>query len=162
LFPGNPASKRKGFALAQRAIRAAQALFGQRLELVALWGIAPQHVPRTMNACDAMLMTSWLEGSPNVVKEALACNLPVVSVPVGDVADLLRGLEGYAVCRRDPTAIGQALVHILARARRGDGRSALRRRRLDLDSVALRIIGLYDQILARGRPATRPGPVAKI
>ena len=94
LFPGNPADPRKGLALARQGIKVASRAMRCDLELVPLWGVAPDDVPLYMNACDAMLMTSLLEGSPNVVKEAMACNLPVIGVPVGDVEPLLGGVAG--------------------------------------------------------------------
>ncbi len=40
----------------------------------------------------------------------MACNLPVVSVPVGDVPELLAGVEGCAICPRDAEACGQIVV----------------------------------------------------
>jgi len=63
-----------------------------------------------MNACDMMLMTSLIEGSPNVVKEAMACNRPIISVPVGDVAKMIDGVAGCSVCQRDPQEIGERLA----------------------------------------------------
>jgi teichuronic acid biosynthesis glycosyltransferase TuaC len=78
--------------------------------MVALDGIAHARVPTWMSACDALLLTSRHEGSPNVVKEALACNLPVVAVNVGDVAERLDGVPGCHVCSDDsPTTIAAAL-----------------------------------------------------
>jgi len=47
-----------------------------------------------LNASNVLLLTSLHEGSPTVVKEALACGLPVVSVDVGDVAERIEGIEG--------------------------------------------------------------------
>ena len=55
-----------------------------------------------MNACDALLFVSMYEGSPNIVKEALACNLPIVSVAVGDVAERLEGVAGCTCRSADP------------------------------------------------------------
>src|SRR6185437_7286146 len=82
LFAGDPALARKRYSLA----RAAVDILNQSLptELVVAWGAPHTEIPYFMNACDALVFTSMQEGSPNVVKEALACNLPVVSVPVGD------------------------------------------------------------------------------
>ena len=54
--------------------------------------VAPARVPALMNAADCLLVTSDAEGSPTVVQEALATNLPVVSVDVGDIAERLEGV----------------------------------------------------------------------
>jgi glycosyltransferase involved in cell wall biosynthesis len=149
LFPSSPDIPGKRFALAQAAVAGAAPRVDRPLELVKLWSVSPDKVPLYMNACNAMLMTSFLEGSPNVVKEAMACNLPVVSVPVGDVPELLEGVANCAICPRDPEALASALVDVLASSRRSDGRSAVVRKGLDQESVARRIMGIYEQVLAR-------------
>ncbi len=149
LFPGNPDNPRKGFPLAQAAVQLAAQQSGQSFELVPLRNVLPDQVPLYMNACEAMLLTSQLEGSPNVVKEAMACNLPVVSVPVGDVATLLQGATGYSVQPRDPAKLAAALLHVLALdPAQIDGRAALQRHGLGLEQVAEQIITIYKQVLA--------------
>lgn len=155
LFAGRPDNPRKGFPLAQAAVTSASRRMGEPLELVTLWGIAPDRVPLYMNACQAMLMTSLWEGSPNVVKEAMACNLPVVSVPVGDVAELLAGVEGCALGPRDGEALGTLLAQTLTDGRRSAGRRALERKGLDQESVARRIVKIYEEVLAHRRGSHR-------
>ena len=147
LFPGNPDIPRKGFPLAQAVVTRASKQMSEPLTLVPLKRVAPDQVPLYMNACDAMVMTSFIEGSPNVVKEAVACNLPVVSVPVGDVPELLDGVEGYTICPRDAEALTEALVSTLAGGQRVDGRAALKRKGLDLESVARRLMKIYADVL---------------
>jgi glycosyltransferase involved in cell wall biosynthesis len=149
LFPGSPKTPRKGHPLARATVTAAAAMMDQPIQLVTLDGVPPQDVPLYMNACDVVLLTSLWEGSPNVVKEALACDRPVVSVPVGDVADLLRDVDGSAVCPRVPDQLGAALVGVLRSVRRSDGREALRRRGLDLESVAWQLTDIYATVLDR-------------
>lgn len=149
LFPGDPANPRKGYQLASGTVEIASTALGKTVRLVPLWGVSPAEVSNYMCACDAMLMTSLIEGSPNVVKEAMACNLPVVAVRVGDVAEMLTGVEGYAVCERDPSLLARMLVKTLASGGEAHGRSALLRRGLDLTSVARRVIGVYERVLGR-------------
>jgi glycosyltransferase involved in cell wall biosynthesis len=148
LFPGYPAEPRKGFPLAKAAVAHASARMGEPLELVPLGDVAPDRVALFMNACDVMTLTSYHEGSPNVVKEAMACNLPIVSVPVGDVPERLAGVAGCAICPRDPAALGAALVHVLRDGRRTTGRCALQAAGLDQDTVARKILAIYDDVLA--------------
>lgn len=84
LFVGDPARPEKRYWLAQKTVN----LLVSRIQvelIVASSGPYEQVPLYYMNACDALLLTSSHEGSPNAVKEALACNLPVVSVDVGDV-----------------------------------------------------------------------------
>jgi glycosyltransferase involved in cell wall biosynthesis len=147
LFPGNPAAARKCYPLADAAVKSAQHQLKEAIELVVLWDVSPRHVPLYMNACDAMLMTSFIEGSPNVVKEAMACNLPLVSVPVGDVPELVEGVSGYDVRPRDADEIGAALAGLLLQRPAVHGRQALIRMGLGLDSIARRICGLYESVL---------------
>jgi glycosyltransferase involved in cell wall biosynthesis len=143
LFPGSPDLPRKNFALAQESVRRSSAHLGCPIELVPLRGLAHHQVALYMAASHALLMTSLLEGSPNAVKEAMACNLPVVSVPVGDVPSLLSGVDNSVVCPRDPQAIAHGLADILTGDGRSNGRDALQRKALDAESVARQIIAIY-------------------
>jgi glycosyltransferase involved in cell wall biosynthesis len=147
LFPGNPENPRKGHGLAKAAVEVAKSILRADIELIPLWGVKPDQVALYMNACNAMLMTSQIEGSPNVVKEALACNQCVVGVPVGDVHQLLNGVEGCQATSRDPEEIGLALATILKAGRRSNGREVMQQRGLSLESVAKQIISIYELAL---------------
>src|SRR6266536_834116 len=109
LFVGSPTSSRKRYDLARRAVEIVKR--SGPVKLVLGWAVPHEQIPYFMNACDALVFTSRQEGSPNVVKEALACNLPVVSVAIGDVPERLRDLAGCEVCADDePETIATALI----------------------------------------------------
>jgi glycosyltransferase involved in cell wall biosynthesis len=115
-------------------------------ELVLGWGVPHTKIPLLMNACDALIFTSLQEGSPNAVKEALACNLPVVSVPVGDVAERLRGIAGCELCPDDrPETLAAALERVLQRGARTTSRQTIAH--LDERLIADRVIGVYGRAM---------------
>jgi hypothetical protein len=91
-------------------------------------------------------MTSFQEGSPTVVKEALACNLPIVSVVVGDVVKRLRGVEGCEVCSDDkPETIAASLERVLIWGQRTNGCETVKE--LDEKVLADRMIGVYRSVI---------------
>lgn len=147
LFPSSPNRTGKNYPLAQGAVMQACKHLAEPIELVVLSGLPHERVPLYMNACDALVMTSFSEGSPNVVKEAMGCNLPVVSVPVGDVPELLSGVEGCAIRPWQAEALAEALVSVLKSKPRSNGRDTLLRKRLDLESVAMKIKAVYEEVL---------------
>ena len=149
LFPGNTENPRKGFALAERTISNLKESYGQDVQLLPLWGVPPDQVPTLMTASDFMFMTSLIEGSPNVVKEAMACDLPIVGVDVGDVAELLEDEPSSSVCERDPEQLAAACNKLIVEGSQSQGRQRLFELGLDLPSVARRIQAVYDRALDR-------------
>jgi glycosyltransferase involved in cell wall biosynthesis len=150
LFVGNPAQARKRYDLARGAVELLNATMPA--ELVVAWGVEHDDVPRYMSACDALVFTSMQEGSPNVVKEALACDLPVVSVPIGDVPLRLRGIDGCEVCADDRAeTIAGSLGRVLARGKRIAGRAAVQN--LDERFITSQLIDVYRRVL---RPSAQP------
>lgn len=153
LFVGSPREARKRYKLAQQAVE----LLNKRLpaQLIVAWGVTHDKIPLYMSAANVLVVASMVEGSPNVVKEALACNLPVVSVAVGDVPERLKNVEGTELCEDDrPETIAAALERVLRRGGRVDGRPAVR----DLDEHLLtrRVIDIYRSVLNRnGRARSR-------
>jgi teichuronic acid biosynthesis glycosyltransferase TuaC len=151
LFVGNPEIASKNYALAQEVHRRLEpSRPGLRLRVAA--SVAPEDVPVWMSAADALLFTSRSEGSPNVIKEAMAAELPIVSTPVGDVRERLAGVEGCHVCEADPDALAAALAQALDHGRAPAARRAVEP--LGLDAVARRVVDVYEGVLARsnGRP----------
>ena len=121
LFNASLGPKLKRLDLAQAAYAFASARRPD-LRLVVMRGdVEPNTVPLHMAAADVLLFTSDYEGSPMVIKEALACGLPIVSVDVGDVRERLMGVEPSRLVVRDPAAIGAAVVELLSDGRRSDG-----------------------------------------
>jgi glycosyltransferase involved in cell wall biosynthesis len=99
-----------------------------------------------MNAADCLLATSIHEGSPNIVKEAMACNLPVVSVPCGDVEERLAGVQPGCVAPYDASQLASAIRQVLERGGRSNGRDELLRQGLTARAVAAQLGRLYDRL----------------
>jgi glycosyltransferase involved in cell wall biosynthesis len=143
LWAGEHWRPEKCFALVEQAMARVRAILPDA-ELVVVSNRPHAVVPVYMNACDALVLTSLAEGSPMVIKEAMACNLPIVSVRVGDVVDVIGGTPGCAIADRDPDDIATKLVAALREARRTDGRS-----RIDYlrhEHIARRILEVYAQV----------------
>jgi glycosyltransferase involved in cell wall biosynthesis len=140
LFAADPASPGKRFALAREAAE----IVGRRdptVDLRVVHGRPPSTIPLEMNACDVLVLTSISEGSPMVVKEALACNLPIVSVDVGDVAERIDGVAACRIVPPDAAAAAEAIAEILASGARSNGRRAVEA--LSLPRVAERLVEIY-------------------
>jgi teichuronic acid biosynthesis glycosyltransferase TuaC len=116
---------------------------------VAFHGRPQEEVAVAMSAADVLLLPSFQEGSPNVVKEALAAGLPVVAAPVGDCPERLAGVTPGAVVARQPEAFVAAVEDVLASGVRSNGREKVAD--LEISAVARRILAVYERaILLRG------------
>jgi len=147
LFPYAPSNPVKRFGLAREAVRRTEL---SDVELVALGTVPHKDMPLYMNACDALIMTSLHEGSPNVVKEALACGLPVVSLDVGDVSERITSVEGCRLCPDDhPESIGMALREVLRQRVRVDARTQLAD--ITLNRTTERVVDVYRAAIADWR-----------
>lgn len=140
LFVGNPARTEKRFWLAEKTVVRLEP--DMHAKLVIAHDIPNKDMPLYMNACDALLVTSSTEGSPNAVKEALACNLPIVSTDVGDIRVRIDQIDGCAVCAdSSPESLSEALRRILANPRRINGRAAVMA--FDEKSITQELIAVY-------------------
>lgn len=115
-------------------------------ELLEFKGYTRQQVGILLQAVDVLLITSHTEGSPQVVKEALACGCPVVSVDVGDVRERIDGIEGCWVVTPTKDDIANALKKALAFSGRTNGRKALVASELTNDLVAGKLLGIYNSL----------------
>jgi teichuronic acid biosynthesis glycosyltransferase TuaC len=144
LLPGSFRSPGKRGDLFDAALREARRI-APDLRGVALEGFSRREAALVMNAVDVTLMTSDREGSPLAVKESLACTTPVVSVPVGDVPELITGLPGCAIVPREPTALAKAVLGSLGAERRVELRQ--RAEEFSRGVVAERISNLYKAVV---------------
>jgi glycosyltransferase involved in cell wall biosynthesis len=144
LFPANSGDPCKRPYLAQAAIDTANRS-GLNAELHQLRGVAHEDVPIWLNASDVVLLTSLHEGSPNVIKEALACDVPIVSVDVGDVSERLSGAEGCHIALPDSCDLGAKLCLVRSRKGRIAGREKVQH--LSLEHTCLNLRDFYLQVL---------------
>ena len=131
------------------SLRATEDMAKQSLILQELRGFTRAEVTRWMCAANCLLMTSKTEGSPQVVKEAMACGCPIVSVDVGDVAERTSGIEGcYVVPTREPKDIAEALLKAIQFEGKTNGRERIIAMGLSNEQVAKRLESIYENLLA--------------
>jgi glycosyltransferase involved in cell wall biosynthesis len=139
----DPAAERKRLWLARVACAEAERRIGPiRLEVAC--DVQPDAMPNLMAAADCLLLTSSVEGSPNVVKEAVSCGLPVISTDVGDVREVLSRVQPSWVCAAQPEALAAALVQCLSTRQRSNGWQASAW--LGEGQVANRLLAVYGSL----------------
>ena len=117
------------------------------VRLIELKNYSRSQVALLMNAADVALMTSFTEGSPQFIKEAMACNCPVVSVPVGDVPMVMEGVEGCFIADYDAVAIAEKLNMAFRFGKRTEGRKRILELGWSNEKVAEKLLNLYSEIL---------------
>lgn len=132
----------KNYPLAKAAID-----YLKNVELVEFIGYTRQKSVLLFNAVDAVIMTSFTEGSPQFIKEALACNTPIVSVNVGDVATLIDSVDNCFLCPYDAINLANALDKIFKNNRRTDGCNQIYKLELDNQTIIRKIKNVYDQVV---------------
>jgi len=140
LFSGTFSNMVKNYPLAKQAVETLQAV-----ELLELKGYSRHQVVLLMNAVDVVLMTSFTEGSPQFIKEAMACNCPIVSTDVGDVKDVIGATTGCYITSFDANDVADKLRQALAFNSRTSGRSKVLH--FDNKLTAEKIIEVYSEVL---------------
>lgn len=146
LFASNNSDPVKRPGLASAAVKVLNEA-GVRAELHTLRSVTNTEVPIWMNASDVLLLTSIHEGSPTVVKEALACGVPVVSVDVGDVAERIGGIAGCHMALPEPEDLAAKLRLVQRTADRVSAREKIEE--LSLRNTALKLESFYRDTLTR-------------
>lgn len=147
LFAANPTRSEKNFKLAQMAFKKIKT---ENVELIKMENIPNKDVPLWMNAADVVALSSLWEGSPNVIKEAMACNRPIVSTNVGDVEWLFGNEPGHFLAGFEVDDYASKLSLALAYAQEHNstmGRERIEQLGLDSKNIANRIISVYTKVL---------------
>lgn len=153
IWCSNPARPEKNWPLAEDAVRLLESkILDASVQLVAVYDKTPEKVCTYMNAADCLLLTSDSEGSPNVIKEAMACNCPIVTTDVGDVTERLQNLEGCFVVPDNELEsesvrdLGNAIAKAIEFGKRTEGRKRIMEDRLEIGQIARRIRDVYEHI----------------
>lgn len=145
LFASDPDRKEKNYSLAAEAVRLVN---NPEADLKLLYDIPNSDMPLWLNAADLLLVTSFREGSPNIVKEAMACCCPIVSTDVGDVAAVMDGLAGCYITSADASDIALKIQKVLESGERTNGRERIMTLGLDAKKVAEEIISVYEKVVS--------------
>jgi len=152
------ASRHRPIKRFDRALAAIERLgtLGVHARLESLEQIPPDRMPYYFNAADCTILTSQHEGSPNTIKEAVACGCPVVAVSVGDVPEVLRDVTPSRVADAEAEALAAALKDVLTQGRRSNGPERIRAA-FSLDLTARRLRQVYEDALTGWNAGRRYG-----
>jgi|WetSurMetagenome_2_1015567.scaffolds.fasta_scaffold19084_3 teichuronic acid biosynthesis glycosyltransferase TuaC len=138
----------KNYKLAEESIK----LLVEKCLLIELKEYSREQVTLLLNACDVALSTSTSEGSPQFIKEALACNCPIVSTNVGDVKWLIENTEACYLCNFMPNDVAEKIQTAFKFSGKRDkinNRRRITELGLDSETIAKRIIEVYNEVISK-------------
>jgi teichuronic acid biosynthesis glycosyltransferase TuaC len=139
LFLGNKKDPRKNFALLEST---KDILNKAGIEIIAPYPIPHETVVKYLNSVDAVVMCSLEEGSPNVVKEAMACNCKGVFTDVGDVRYLVEGTAGYRISDFSTYDLANKIIEV-TKSNDCEGRKKIEELGLELNQIAEKLKKIY-------------------
>jgi teichuronic acid biosynthesis glycosyltransferase TuaC len=147
IFVSDPERVEKNYKLAEDVINEVNRKVN--IELIPVFNLPQNELNNYYNAADLLVMTSFHEGSPNVIKEAMACSCPLVCTNVGDVEWLIDNTNGCLLAPYDVELYAEKVLQVLNYAQnynRTNGRERLQSINLDAKSVAVRILDIYKKL----------------
>jgi len=147
IFPFDPERRVKRYDLAVRAVEELNRT-GFDVSLIPVFNVDNAQMPWYYSAADAMLLCSDHEGSPTSVKEALACNVPVVATDVGDLRNILASVSGTRICLQNVTDIAQGLKEVLTTSEKSAFAGRAASVAYDQTKTVQRLIEVYRAALA--------------
>ena len=144
IWCSNPSRGEKKYPLAQQAVKL---LDDENVVLYPVFDKSHDQVVEYMCAADVLLLTSIMEGSPNVIKEAMACNCPIVTTDVGDVRWVTGDVAGtFVVPYGDVEALAKGIRSAFTYGSRTEGRNRIISLGLTTTEVAKKIMAIYDTL----------------
>jgi len=150
LFSSSFSNGVKNYPLAQKACLLAEKQLNKKINLIELKGFTRNKVASVMSQADCLLLTSFSEGSPQFIKEAMACNRPIVATNVGDIEWLFDNEPGHFLTSFDPKDVAEKIKMALdfkEKHGRTNGRQRIIELGLDSDSIAKKIIKVYEEVV---------------
>lgn len=147
VFVSNPSRPEKNYELANQAVLRADI---PDTELLPIYNIPNHNLVYYYNTAACLVLTSFHEGSPNVIKEAMACNCPIVSTDVGDVSWVFGKTEGCFVASFDPQDFAAKIklaIDFVKQKGRTKGRERIFELGLDAKTVAKKILAVYRKVI---------------
>lgn len=144
LFGGSFSNARKNAPLANATIAL---LKRNDINLIEMRGYNRSQVNKLLCGCDMLLLPTKSEGSPQVLKEAMACNCPIVATGVADIPYLLHGVTNSYVTSFDPADVAEKIQRVIDCSERTNGRQRIEELKLDNPQVAARLLQIYQQLL---------------
>lgn len=145
IFPSNPNRLEKNFSFFVKIISETQKLVHKEIKVITFDNLSRQQIKVALQTSNCLVLTSISEGSPQVIKEAMACGIPILSNNVGDVKKNIEKLVNSKVVDLDEKQFINALKHILENSAKSVfSRNELVRLKLDSQSIAKEIVNLYD------------------
>lgn len=147
LFGGAFSNTRKNVALLRDAVESPLIHENFKVEILEMKGLTREECVLRMCACDAFALPSKAEGSPQALKEAMACGCPCIATDIADVSFLLDGVRNSYVTGFDAQEIAVGLKRMFDSGERTDGRRRIIELGYTNESVAEKLMYIYQSVL---------------
>ncbi len=147
LFGGSFSNLRKNYPLAKEAIEFLEKK--DNINLIELKGFSREQVTMLLCGCDLLLLPTKSEGSPQIIKEAMACNCPIVATNVADIAEITANTQGCFITGFEPSEVARAIDNAINFNKRTDGRSKMSK--YENSVIVGEIIEIYKKVVQQYR-----------